>query len=128
VVAPTRGKGTVLLVEDEDLVRQLSSEILQQHGYTVKEARHGLEAMKLSEEEMKDVELTVTDVVMPEIDGRELAEHLLRRKPGMKVLYMSGYTDNAVIHNGLLEPGMAFLEKPFNPDTLARKVHELLCS
>jgi CheY-like chemotaxis protein len=121
-----RGKGTVLLVEDEDMVRTLSRQILQQAGYTVREARHGLEALQLSKEEIDEVTLTVTDVVMPEMDGRELADRLLQRKPSMKVLYVSGYTDKAVTRNGLLAPDKAFLEKPFSPHTLARKVHEML--
>jgi PAS domain S-box-containing protein len=120
------GKGTILLVEDEEMVRCLSSEILRQQGYTVREARHGLDALRLSPEELDAVDLTVTDVVMPEMNGRDLAQHLLGRKPNMKVLYVSGYTDNAVIRNGLLEPGSAFLEKPFSPDSLAWKVDELM--
>jgi nitrogen-specific signal transduction histidine kinase/CheY-like chemotaxis protein len=124
-VAP-RGKGTILLVEDEEMVRNLSSQILQEHGYTVREARHGQEALNLSAEDLENVDLTVTDVVMPEMNGRDLAQRLLGRKPNMKVLYVSGYTDNAVLRNGLLEPGSAFLEKPFSPDSLARKVHDLL--
>jgi CheY-like chemotaxis protein len=123
---PPTGKGTILLVEDEDMVRQLSGNVLRQHGYTVHEARHGLEALDLAAEELEGVDLTVTDVVMPEMNGRDLAQQLLGRKPSMKVLYVSGYTDNAVLRNGLLEPGAAFLEKPFSPDSLAQKVHELL--
>jgi CheY-like chemotaxis protein len=121
-----RGKGTILLVEDEDMVRSLSGDILRGYGYTVREARHGREALDIRPEELEAVDLTVTDVVMPEMNGRELAQHLLGRKPNMKVLYVSGYTDNAIFRNGLLEPGAAFLEKPFSPDSLARKVHELL--
>jgi CheY-like chemotaxis protein len=123
---PPRGKGTVLLVEDEDMVRTLSSRILQEHGYTVLEARHGKEALELSEGELDSVELTVTDVVMPEMDGRDLAQRLLRRKPDMKVLYVSGYTEKAIVRNGILEPDTVFLEKPFTPEGLARKVHEML--
>jgi PAS domain S-box-containing protein len=124
--APPAGKGTVLLVEDEDMVRTLSRAVLQEQGYTVLEARHGREAIGLPAQEIDNVELTVTDVVMPGMDGRDLAQHLLRRKPNMKVLYVSGYTDNAIIRSGLLEPGTAFLEKPFTPEVLARKVHEML--
>ena len=127
-VAPSSGKGTVLLVEDEELVRIVSRQVLQQAGYTVREARHGREALELTEAELDDVSLTVTDVVMPEMGGRELGEHLLRRKPSMKMLYVSGYTDRAVTNNGLLVPDMAFLEKPFTPHGLASKVHELLCT
>jgi CheY-like chemotaxis protein len=118
--------GTVLLVEDEDSVRTLTRQILQTNGFTVLEARHGQEALQLYEHEIDSVQLTVTDVVMPEMNGRDLAQHLLRRQPHMKVLYLSGYTDNAIFRNGLLEPGTAFLEKPFTPDTLVRKVHEVM--
>jgi PAS domain S-box-containing protein len=124
--ATPTGKGTVLLVEDEDMVRNLSRAVLQEQGYTVLEARHGKEAIGLPGPDLDNVELTVTDVVMPGMDGRDLAQHLLRRKPNMKVLYVSGYTDNAIIRSGLLEPGTAFLEKPFTPEVLARKVHEML--
>jgi CheY-like chemotaxis protein len=126
LAAVPRGKGTVLLVEDEDMVRTIGKEILEEQGYTVLEARHGREALDISEQDMDAVQLTVTDVVMPEMDGRDLAQRLLRRKPDMKVLYVSGYTDNAAIRNGLLPPGMAFLEKPFTPQTLACKVHEVM--
>ncbi len=126
--ATPRGQGTVLLVEDEDMVRTIGKEILQEQGYTVLEARHGREALDLTEKEMESVQLTVTDVVMPEMDGRDLAQHLLRRKPDMKVLYVSGYTNNAAIRNGLLPPGTAFLEKPFTPESLIRKVHEVLAA
>jgi PAS domain S-box-containing protein len=128
LMATPRGQGTVLLVEDEDMVRTIGKEILQEQGYTVLEARHGREALDLSEEEMDSIKLTVTDVVMPEMDGRELAQRLLCRKPDMKVLYVSGYTNNAAIRNGLLPPGTAFLEKPFTPESLARKVHEVLAA
>ena len=110
------------------MVRTIGKEILQEEGYTVLEARHGREALDLTEQEMESVQLTVTDVVMPEMDGRDLAQRLLRRKPDMKVLYVSGYTNNAAIRNGLLPPGMAFLEKPFTPESLARKVHEVLAA
>ena len=120
--------GELVLVEDEEMVRTLSSRVLRLAGYTVREARHGLEALQLSDEEIQDIAVTVTDVVMPEMDGRELANHLLRLKPGMKVLYVSGYTDNEVTLSGLLVPDTAFLEKPFSPHSLTLKVHELLCS
>jgi PAS domain S-box-containing protein len=120
------GKGTVLLVEDEDMVRTLSSQILKEQGYTVLEARHGKEALAISEKDLAEVQLTVTDVVMPEMDGRDLARRLLVRKPNMKVLYVSGYTEKAIVRNGLLEPDTLFLEKPFSPEGLARKVHEMM--
>jgi len=124
--APARGKGTVLLVEDEDMVRTLSSQILREQGYTVLEARHGKEALALSEKDLDAVQMMVTDVVMPEMDGRDLARRLLTRKPGMRVLYVSGYTETAVVRNGLLDADTVFLEKPFSPESLARKVHEVL--
>ena len=108
------------------MVRTLSRTVLQEQGYTVLEARHGREAIGLPAQDIDNVELTVTDVVMPGMDGRDLAQHLLKRKPNMKVLYVSGYTDNAIIRSGMLEPGTAFLEKPFTPEVLARKVHEML--
>jgi PAS domain S-box-containing protein len=125
VAQPSR-KGTVLLVEDEDMVRALSTQVLQEQGYTVLQARHGKEALELSQKELEAVQLTVTDVVMPEMDGRDLAQRLLSRKPDMKVLYVSGYTEKAIVRNGLLEPDTIFLEKPFSPEGLVRKVHEMM--
>src|SRR5262249_51990685 len=122
------GSGTVLLVEDEDQVRTLTKNILQRSGYTVLEARHGAEALELYQDQLDSVQVAVTDVIRPEMTGRELAEHLHRLKPNMKVLYVSGYTDTVISQTGLLEKGTAFLEKPFTPHNLARKVHELMCT
>jgi signal transduction histidine kinase/ActR/RegA family two-component response regulator len=122
------GTETVLLVEDEDVVRKMVLEILQLRGYDVLEARHGKEALALAAGCGKSIHMMVTDVVMPQMNGPELAGHLEQSFPDLKVLYMSGYTDEAIVHHGVLDEGVAFLEKPFTPDALARKVREVLNS
>jgi PAS domain S-box-containing protein len=127
-VARMAGTGTVLLVEDEDHVRQLSRQILQVSGYRVLEARHAAEALALYEQQDAPVDLMVTDVVMPEMNGCDLASRLQERRPDLRVLFMSGYTDNAVLRHGLLSEGAAFLQKPFTAAALANKVQELLCA
>jgi GAF domain-containing protein/CheY-like chemotaxis protein len=124
--APLRGMETVLLVEDEDAVRDLARDVLQASGYTVLEARHGGEALRICAQHPEPIHLMLTDVVMPEMSGRELAQRLAVLRPGVKVLYMSGYTDNAVVHHGVLDPGTVFLQKPFSPTVLTRKVREVL--
>lgn len=120
------GTETVLLVEDETIVRKMTKEILQLSGYQVLEASNGQEALMVCEQHHDPVHLMLTDVVMPLMSGRELAEHLAQRRPEIKVLYMSGYTDDAIVHHGVLEKGTAFLEKPFTPNGLSRKVREVL--
>ncbi|MFS8087219.1 MAG: ATP-binding protein, partial [Acidobacteriota bacterium] len=120
------GTETVLLVEDEDAVRDLAQEILQSNGYRVLDACNGHEAIRVSEQHSGLIDLMVTDVVMPQIGGRELAERLSGTRPEMRVLYMSGYTDDAIVHHGVLDGRAAFLEKPFTPDALAIKVREVL--
>lgn len=118
---------TLLLVEDNEMVRDLAGRILRSLGYTVLEASHGPEALRLIEEYRAPVHLLLTDVVMPGgMNGRELAEQISRRYPDLRVIYMSGYTDNAIIHHGVLEPGMTFLEKPFSPQALTAKIREIL--
>jgi signal transduction histidine kinase/ActR/RegA family two-component response regulator len=123
---PLRGLETILLVEDEEAVRDLARDVFTARGYTVLEARQGSEALRICERHAGPIHLMLTDVVMPEMSGRELADRLAVLRPGMKVLYMSGYTDNAVVHHGILDPGTIFLQKPFSPAVLAKKVREVL--
>ncbi len=120
------GTETVLLVEDEEMVRELTREILQESGYHVLEAKHGQEALLVAEQHQGPIHLMLSDVVMPQMSGRELAEQLSPLRTEMKVLYMSGYTDDAIVHHGVLDEGMAFIEKPFTPNALARKLREVI--
>ncbi len=121
-----RGDETILLVEDETAVRDLARRSLAECGYRVLEAASGDEAMDLARRHPDEIDLLVTDVVMPKMGGRELAERLTRLKPGARVLYISGYADDAVVQHGVLEAGLAFLQKPFAQDTLARRVRQVL--
>jgi PAS domain S-box-containing protein len=121
-----RGSETILLAEDEQVVRDLVREILEGAGYTVLSAPDGREALRVSKAHGGDVDLMVTDVVMPGLSGRELAERLWLSRPEMKVLYISGYTDIAVFDPGVLDPGSAFLQKPFSSAELTQKVREVL--
>lgn len=122
-----RGSETILAVEDDEEVRKLAVRILKKQGYTVFEASHGEEALRVAKEHARGgIHLLLTDVVMPGVSGPELAEGLTLILPEMKVIYMSGYTDNAVIHQGVLERGVNYIQKPFTPDSLARKVREVL--
>jgi PAS domain S-box-containing protein len=134
VIAPTnvpgdelsRGCETILLVEDEEAVCSLVRGVLESRGYNVLKTKGANDALEIGERYKKQIHLLLTDVVMPQMSGRELAEHLAPLHPETKVLYMSGYTDHAVVHHGLLDPGTIFLQKPFTPDALARKVREVL--
>ncbi len=121
-----RGTETVLLVEDEDNVRGLAILILQARGYTVFAASDGKEGLRIAENQKKPFDLLITDVVMPKMGGHELAELLRPRFPRMKMLFVSGYTDDAMIRHGILHDEVAFLQKPFSPLTLAKKVREVL--
>lgn len=121
-----KGTETVLLVEDEERVRDMTREILQESGYHVLEAKHGQEALFVAEQYPGAIHLMLSDVVMPQMSGRELAERLSPLRKDMKVLYMSGYTDDAIVHHGVLDEGMSFIEKPFTPNGLAHKVREVL--
>jgi PAS domain S-box-containing protein len=120
------GTETVLLVEDEEAVRHMTQEILKSNGYRVLDASDGAEAVELSAEYDGPIDVMVTDVVMPRLGGRELAEKLSSARPEMRVLYMSGYTDDAIVHHGVLDGRAAFLEKPFTPDALTMKIREVL--
>jgi len=125
--APTLdGRGTVLLCEDESAVRALARRVLEGQGYTVIEAAHGAAALAVAAAHAAEIALLVTDVVMPEMGGRELAEQLTAARPGLRVLYMSGYTDGDILRRGLAREGRAFLQKPFTPEDLARKVQAVL--
>jgi two-component system cell cycle sensor histidine kinase/response regulator CckA len=120
------GSETVLLVEDEEMVRHLVRETLVRAGYTVMDTSDPLEARRLSESYRGMIHLLITDVVMPKVSGRELAEELHARRGNMKVLYMSGYTDSAIVNTGILHKQVAFLQKPFTPAALTQKVREVL--
>src|SRR5712691_3612330 len=120
------GTETVLLVEDEEMVRRMTREVLEGAGYRVLEAASGFEALRVSAGHTGRLDLMLTDVVMPGMSGRELAERLAPVRPGMKVLYMSGHTDDAIFHHGVTRAGTGFLQKPFTPDALERRVRELL--
>lgn len=126
--APTtlEGTETVLLVEDQDEVRAVALEVLRRFGYHVLEARNAGEALLHCERHPLAISLLLTDVVMPQMNGRELAERLQPLRPNMRVLYMSGYTDNAIVQHGILEAGIEYLQKPLVPDVLARRVREVL--
>lgn len=123
-----KGSETLLLVEDEDQVRRIVQEILEQQGYAVLAAANGEEALKLAEVHGSKIHLLMTDVVMPQMSGRELAEELTTLQPKLKVLYMSGYTDDAIVRHGLLDASLNFIQKPFDAASAARKVREVLDS
>jgi PAS domain S-box-containing protein len=120
------GSETILLVEDEDMVRQVASRILARHGYTVLEAASGREALVVSREHAGPIHLMLTDVVMPGMSGWETAENLRPQRPEMKVLFMSGHTENTIVHHGVLDPGVTFIQKPFRYNVLAQKIREML--
>ncbi|BCS30996.1 hypothetical protein TBR22_A01950 [Luteitalea sp. TBR-22] len=120
------GTETLLLVEDEEAVRRFARLALEMHGYVVHEVATARQALALDVAALAHVSLLVTDVVMPGMGGRQLADQLRRRHPGMRVLYMSGYTDDAVVRHGLEASSDAFIQKPFTPQGLARKVREVL--
>ena len=123
---PIAGAETILLVEDEEAVRALAARILQDLGYKVLESTSPEDALQIGERLKEPIHLLLTDVVLPRMSGRKIAEHLAFLRPDIKVLYMSGYTDDTVFRNGVLETGTAFLQKPFTPTGLARKTREVL--
>jgi two-component system, cell cycle sensor histidine kinase and response regulator CckA len=126
IAAGMRGTETVLVAEDEDGVRELLRKVLTEFGYSVLTARHGRDALLAAAERAGGIDLLVTDVVMPEMSGRELAETLRDRWPGLKVLYISGYTDDEVLQRGVSGREMAFVRKPFAAEELVRRVRALL--
>jgi CheY-like chemotaxis protein/two-component sensor histidine kinase len=131
LITPKRsrsGKETILLVEDEAGVRSLARLILEKQGYKVLDAKNGEEAVILSRNFAGIIDIMVTDTVMPKMSGPQLAQHLTASRPKMKVLYLSGYTDDAVVHHGIIDPDTPFLQKPFTADGLTNKVRELLDS
>ncbi|MBI5479119.1 MAG: response regulator [Deltaproteobacteria bacterium] len=126
VPSPATGAETVLVVEDEEAVRKLAARILSAAGYTVLTAANGGEALLRCEQHQDAIHLMVTDVVMPRMSGRELADRLTAIRPELRVLYMSGYTDSSIVHHGVLDPGTHFVNKPFTAADLTRKVREVI--
>ena len=121
-----RGRETVLLVEDEQVVRNLSREVLEQYGYNVITAADGQEGLNMCRQFEGRIHLVITDVVMPRMGGRELAEQVALVRPDARILYMSGFTDDAIVRHGLLDEDFHFIQKPFSPELLASKARELL--
>ncbi len=121
-----QGNETILLAEDEEMVRKLASQVLKMYGYKVLESANGGGALSICEHHTGPIDLVITDVVMPEMSGREVAERVSLLRPEMKVLFMSGYTDNAIVHQGILDPKANFIQKPFSPTSLALKVRQVL--
>jgi len=120
------GSETILLVEDEDQVRGLAREILSRHGYRVIEARGATEALAIATQPAGEIDLMVTDMVMPGLSGRELAERLATLQPAMRVMYMSGHAEGGIVHEGVLEEGTPYLQKPFLPEALVKMVRRVL--
>jgi two-component system, cell cycle sensor histidine kinase and response regulator CckA len=121
-----RGDETILVVEDEDGVRELMWKILTDHGHTVLEARHGLDALTVAAGHPHPIQLLLSDVVMPEMGAGELAEQLRAQRPEIKLLFVSGYTNDEVVRRGVRRKDVAFMQKPFTPEELMRKVREVL--
>ncbi|HJT88982.1 MAG TPA: ATP-binding protein [Bryobacteraceae bacterium] len=121
-----RGTETIMLVEDDEMVRNLVRETLEREGYKLLDASDPVEARRLAENYKGALHLLITDVIMPRINGRELAQQICQRRPDIKVLYMSGYTDSAIVNSGILQREVAFLQKPFTPVALIQKVREVL--
>ena len=124
--APPHGSETILVVEDEDMVRHVVREALRSFGYTVLETGDAEEGARICETQEGPIHLLMTDVIMPKMNGRALAKRLMLHRPDLKVLYMSGYTDSAIVQHGVPEPGVSFLQKPFALTTLAGKVRDVL--
>ena len=123
---PGKGTETILLVEDEAMLRKLACQTLKSNGYRILEASNGDEAIAISSQYQGEIELLLTDVIMPGMNGRELSTRLLETRPNLRVLFMSGYTDDAIVHQGVLDESANFIQKPFSPDSLAQKVRAVL--
>jgi CheY-like chemotaxis protein len=121
----SRPSETVLVVEDAEALRELAKRLLERRGYRVLLAANAEEALRLFERNAS-IDLVLTDVVMPGASGPELIRRLVEERPALKVIYMSGYTDEAIAHHGVLDPGIAFLQKPFTSEALGRKIREVL--
>jgi DNA-binding NtrC family response regulator len=121
-----RGTETILLVEDEDQVRVVARAILQRHGYRVVEMRTAADALAFCGRGAEPIHLLLTDVVMPQMSGPELARQVMELRPGLRLLCMSGYTDDSIVRHGVLQADLAFLQKPFTSESLTRKVREVL--
>jgi len=124
--APVRGSETILLVEDEESVRGLVSDFLKTTGHTVLEATEGEEAIRLVAAHGDQIDLLISDVVMPKMSGRELWNNLRKRMPKLKVLFISGYTDDSIVRHGVIDGDVAFLQKPFTMRALSSKIREVL--
>jgi CheY-like chemotaxis protein len=122
------GTESILVVEDEPQLRDLFIRILSQKGYQVSAAASGEEALQAARTRAREIDLLVTDVVLPGATGREIARQLQTLQPGLRILYVSGYAEDAIVRRGVLEPGLEFLEKPFTPAELARRVRQVLDS
>jgi DNA-binding response OmpR family regulator len=129
-VPPASGPqtGTVLVVEDEDALRRVVERMLVRGGFTVLGAASGEEAIRISAGHEEGIDLVLTDVVLPGMGGRELVELIRASRPGLRVIYMSGYTDNAIVHHGVLDPGIEFIGKPFTAPALLARVRAILGS
>jgi CheY-like chemotaxis protein len=128
VLPERRGNETILLVEDEPMVRELSRQFLEEYGYRVLTAANGRDGLEVFQDFPDRIDLIVTDVVMPQMSGRELVEKARQLRPNTQVLYMSGFTDDAIGRHGVIADDFCFIQKPFSPDALARKVREILDS
>jgi CheY-like chemotaxis protein len=122
------GRETILLVEDQEVVRKLAHKLLTRLGYDVIQARDGITALSALEQHVGPLDLLLTDVVMPSMSGSELAARVLALRPEIKVLFTSGYTENAISHHGILDAGVNFIAKPYVPHALAQKIRQVLGS
>jgi two-component system, cell cycle sensor histidine kinase and response regulator CckA len=124
--SPPRGDETILLVEDDHAVRSVAERALVRFGYRVLSAARGEDAVRIAEEHEETIDLLLTDIMMPGMNGVEVAGAVIRERPGILVFFMSGYADQDLVRQGLLEPGTHFLQKPFTPQELAQRIRDIL--